>query len=684
MANSERAGIKRYRISGGVAGLVGLGLCLLFAACRPPTPRDPGTVAPQSDEAIKQGVNIALAKNADFNTCRGSLDQVNTYLSRQPDGGQVPPLSAEERNRLRQRFGLNDDELAEVESRTFTRLDAHYLDLCLLLREVVRSLELKPPASLEQAKAAFGWVVRQVRLRAGEGDPVPPIVALRRGWGTAQERSLVFLTLLLQLRIPGCMLAYSNGESSRPPYRYWIPGALVNKQIYLFDTRLGLPLPGPKGEGIVTLAQVQSAEGGEIFRQLAPEPKHAYDVTPAQVKNLEVHVACSLSALAPRMRFLQTEFFEPNTVSLAADASILEQFEAAVRGQAAIRTWWPATRALRHFVPVEEGGDERGGHAGLGSRQARAEAELVPMHVVPPRIMALPGDLRNKVVVGMFSPPFRSLYLQPRGPRDLLLRGRFDEASRDLVPLWEDLHVPPLGEQEKANLDKQVEEWCRLAIHVNGELIKAEDAAGSRGARDEELQAAKTRMDEVWKTGQAPLTLLMRTATAEPLGSEVTYQLALCKHEQAERAQDRLLRSAGPAAVEAAETARAAWRDAAYWWAKYEDSHAVTAETALARLRLVRQLHNAAHPEQAGPRVEYLSRDLSTAVSARILHVRALDHLGERDRAVALLDGFVRELHSLEEHSEGLFSLLEQPDQRGSVLWLLAGASYRMKQLRPH
>jgi hypothetical protein len=647
-------------------------------------PRDPGAVDPHSDEAVKQVVNDALAKNADFNTCRGSLDQVNTYLSRQSDGSLVPALSAEERQRLRQRFGLNDDELAEVESRTFTRLDAHYLDLCLLLRDVIRSLDLKPPASLEQAQAAFGWVVRQVRLRAGEGEPLPPAIVLHRGWGTAQERALVFLTLLHQLRIPGCMLAYSTGEPGNPPYRYWVPGALVNKHIYLFDTRLGLPLPGPNGEGILTLSQVQSAEGGELLRQLAPEPKHPYDVTPAQVKNLEVHVACPLSALAPRMRFLQTDILESNTISLAADARILEQFEDAVRGQAAVQTWWPATRALRRFVPVEEGGDERGGHAGLGSRQARAEAELVPMHVVPPRIMALPGDLRSKLVMALFSQPFRSLYLQPRGPRDLLLRGRFDEASRDLVPLWEELHVPPLGEQEKANLDKQVAEWCKLAIHVNGELIKAEDAAGSRGARDEELQAAKSRMDEVWKTGQAPLTLLMRTATAEPLGSEVTYQLALCKHEQAERAQDRLLRSAGPAAGEAAEAARIAWKDAAYWWAKYDDSHAVTADTALARLRQAREFQNAAHPEQAGPRLEYLSRDLSTAVSARILHVRALDYLGERDRAAGLLDGFARELRSLEENPDDLLSLLEQPDQRGSVLWLLAGVSYRIKQLRPH
>src|SRR5262249_36629989 len=162
-------------------------------------------------------------------------------------------------------------------------------------------------------------------------------------------------------------------------------------------------------EGVLTLAQLQSPQGGEFLRQLATEPKLPYDLTPAQLQTLELHVACPLSALAPRMRYLQTDIFEPNALNLAADARLLDQFEQANRGSAPVQTWWSATRAQRRFLPAEEGGDDRGPRPGLGSRQARAEAELVPLHVVPPQIMALPGDLKTRLL-SLFSQRFRNLY----------------------------------------------------------------------------------------------------------------------------------------------------------------------------------------------------------------------------------------------------------------------------------
>jgi hypothetical protein len=678
MANHERAGIKRYGLWGGILGLAGLGLWLVFAGCTRQPPQVPGGTDSQTLEAAKQAVNDALAKEADFNTCRSTLDQLNTYLARHPADNQVPALSPEERARLRERFGLTPDEVADVESRTFTRLDAHYLDLCLLLRDAARSLDLRPPVALGHAQAAFAWVVRQVRLRAGEGEPLPPDFVLRRGWGTAQERALVFVTLLDQLHIPGCMLAYPLEEAGKPPYRYWIPGALVNDQIYLFDTRLGLPLPGPKGEGVATLAQVRSAAGGDLLTQLAGDAKHPYDLTPAHAKQLEVHVACPLSALAPRMRYLQTDVLDANTVRLAADERLLlKQFEKAVQEQGVpVQTWQPATRAWRSFLSAEEGGDDRAG------RQVRAEAELIPMHVLPRPIMELPKDLRERLMAEFFQ-RFRHFYLGAHGPRDLLLRGRFDEASKGLYAQWEELvDAPPLGPQERATLEKQVEEWGQKMSHATADLIRAEQAAGGRGAKDPDVQEAKSNLEQAWKSGQRQLGLLLLAARAEPLGSEVTYQLALCKHEQAERVQNRLVRAGGgPAAAEAREAARTAWRDAAYWWTKYEDGYPLTADGVLTRLRRIRQIQSLPRSESARPLLEYLSRDLTAAVSARFSHACALEHLGERERAVSLLDSFARELRTVEE-TEDLLSLLEQPDQRGSILWMLAGLPAHLQQLK--
>ncbi|MGL6097344.1 MAG: hypothetical protein ACRC7O_16285, partial [Fimbriiglobus sp.] len=73
-------------------------------------------------------------------------------------------------------------------------------------------------------------------------------------------------------------------------------------------------------------------------------------------------------------------------------------------------------------------------------------------------------------------------------------------------------------------------------------------------------------------------------AVADPGAAETTYLLALCMHEQAERAQGRrdavtataatatgrTKDAADRAAQSAADKARDAWAEARDWWARYE------------------------------------------------------------------------------------------------------------------
>ena len=143
----------------------------------------------------------------DYEDCRYAVQQLNLYL----DGAQEKPRppGKEELDLLKNRewFGLDDGELAEVQRDSFTPLDAHHLDLCLLLQDAVRSLRLDRLAPREQARACFDWVMRQVQLRDRAGDALPPDFVLRRGWGTALERAQIFLAVLQQLSIDGCMLA---------------------------------------------------------------------------------------------------------------------------------------------------------------------------------------------------------------------------------------------------------------------------------------------------------------------------------------------------------------------------------------------------------------------------------------------------------------------------------------------
>ena len=162
--------------------------------------------------------------------------------------------------------------MAEVSAESYTLLDGWHLDGAFLLHDAAtHALEpeevggdLPAPSPLERATAAFAWAVREVRL--AEPTPIgltPPQFALRRASGTPLERALVYLDLLDQLGAADDEAAAKPGQTETPPFlgclvfcrdkpadapRLWACGVVLNggPDVYLFDPRLGLPLPGAR------------------------------------------------------------------------------------------------------------------------------------------------------------------------------------------------------------------------------------------------------------------------------------------------------------------------------------------------------------------------------------------------------------------------------------------------------
>src|SRR5262249_24117026 len=232
-------------------------------------------------------------------------------------------LKPEQKARLRDLCGLDAAELEEVESVSFRPLGAHHLDLCFLLRGTAQALQVQGLPPQQQAAAALEWVTRQVALQEHDADLLPPQAVLRRGHGSARERALVFLALLPQLGLDGCLVV-CPGAKGRPAV--WLCGTLVTArdaggkasgELCLFDPRLGVPLPGPGGQGIATLAQLKSQP--DILRPLAADDKAPYDLTPEQAGRAEAYMACPLPALSKRMAYLEGVLSEGHRVRLALD-----------------------------------------------------------------------------------------------------------------------------------------------------------------------------------------------------------------------------------------------------------------------------------------------------------------------------------------------------------------------------
>lgn len=589
-----------------VSGLVGCGRTA-------PPAKAPSDTASQA-EAVDERAGVAsalevLQHGSDLRACRSAVKQLNGLFARQP---QDRPTGLDEQtlNGIATTFGLNADEVKEVAAGDFTLLDAHHLQACLLLRDAARGLEVDDLPPLAKATAAFAWVTRQAPLAEKAEEVLPPLYALDRARATPLEQAAIFWALLRQLGVDSCAV-YLPSSPGGTGARFWAAGAVVGNDVYLFDTRLGLPLSGPGGSGVATLGSARSDK--EVLAALTLDERHRYDVSAADAARAEVRPCCPLSALTARMRYLQDRLPTAQKAELASDAgALVAHLRAAAAASGVSFVPWPPgdaespVTALRRFLAPEEGGSDR------QRRQARFENELVPWGNLPAQVRALPADVEpGRTLRSAFGGRFLSLMMGPDQAHDLLLRGRLGEATSQLVSARDQLiQQRQMYHDEAAELPGEFARWA-----VDAEQAYADVARALRNPADvAATDAARRRLGEVWKQGDRSVGLLMAGGAADPLLNLTTGLLAVTKQEQAERAQTALERHGGPQADVSAEVAAEMWRAAADWWETYLNE-------------------NPGAPK---------------APAARLLKARALEALGQRDAAVATLEDVSGQITPLE------------------------------------
>jgi hypothetical protein len=545
-----------------------------------------------------------LKKHPDFSNCRRALQQFNRHLTQ--NNLKPPPLSSEQRDEWKRQLNLSPDDLAELESSTFTLLDAHHIEMCFLYRDAARALGTRASGAaksvVEEATAAFGWVVRQMYVAAenrGIDQQIVPLLALRRGFGLPLSRALVFLGLLDQLGHRGCLLALRNEEAGR--LNYWACGVLDPKdqQIYLFDPRMGIPLPGPSGKGVATLAQMTQKDS-PILKQLALEKDLHYDMTPEEASKTEVHLAPSLSALAPRMKFLETELLGTSArVHLATDpavGSFEEAMKKAGQEKPVVRLAPWAVKLQRSFFPESEGGTDKP-PPGNPSRQQLVMQETGGAqegHLLEALLQCALNLNGGALVIEpartlrlSFRGMFHNFFWEPGQPRDLVLRGQYAEATRALGRLHDVLDSSEASYESRfhspnAQGPEQIRKWYQEASEAYADV--------NRNPNDPQPRAV---LAAVRKKYEAPFMDLVQGSAARPLQDQGIYQQALCRHEEAERAHRRLDRG-GEISDENLAHTRGSWKEACNWWKAFlrkagriSSSNAL-AQRAAARMSLAR------------------------------------------------------------------------------------------------
>ncbi len=231
------------------------------------------------------------------------------WADQKPNGADL--TSAAELELVRKLLGATAADVAAAES--FDQRDAAHIRNCLLFRAIARHIANSDEQDVDRCVSAFNLTTRHIALRVGGAaeEPLTPFEVLLLGRGTPADRAWVFAEILRQLSID-CVLVEPRASDEVNPSHDFLVGAILQQGTYLFDPRIGLPIPGA-GDAAqdailvglpATLAEVRSNDG--LLRQLDQPDGPDYPLTAERLQQVTVRVITQATLSAGRMASLQS------------------------------------------------------------------------------------------------------------------------------------------------------------------------------------------------------------------------------------------------------------------------------------------------------------------------------------------------------------------------------------------
>ncbi len=182
---------------------------------------------------------------------------------------------------------------------------------------IVRNVQLLPEVHYTEAEAADAQLYEGTRASErglpGLGYQRFPSQVLVYGRGDFAEKAKLFINMLQQVGLDSIVLTFDGVDSEGNPSAVpWCVAVDIGGQLYLFDTKLGMPLPNAKTKGIATLSDVQSDPELLKWLDLTVEESladdNSYWVGPEQMKTLKGAVLVAPEAISKRMAKLESQF----------------------------------------------------------------------------------------------------------------------------------------------------------------------------------------------------------------------------------------------------------------------------------------------------------------------------------------------------------------------------------------
>lgn len=225
---------------------------------------------------------------------------------------------------------------ASAQGDLYDRQDIEHVRNCWLFKQARASVARQSDSDASRAVALFDLANRIVAIISKTEPTIPQSLydIAVVGKGTPEDRAWVFAELLRQTGIDAVILkpgpraaateapsvkvgdvgksgvgatrSNSSGAGAR-----WLVGAIVDKQVYLFDPTLGWPIPSPADksatpavQSAATLAEVLADDG--LLRKLDVSPEKPYPLHSADLKSARVEIITSSRYWSPRIRRLES------------------------------------------------------------------------------------------------------------------------------------------------------------------------------------------------------------------------------------------------------------------------------------------------------------------------------------------------------------------------------------------
>jgi len=235
---------------------------------------------------------------------------------------------------------LSEEQKQSLKEGRFDARDAQHIRDCLIDRIATDAVVKESNNDLDRVVRLFHYVSRNIALeRITTGKiPLVPYETLILGHGAPEDRAWIFANMLRQLNLDAVILRPAGAASAdasstgtppaeqkpddkeksggarpgeqKPADKPWLVGVLLDKQVYLFDMKLGWPVPSPADQGQsplvqqpATLAEVLADDG--LLRRLDVGVSRPYGLRAEDLKSLRVDLISDSRFWSSRMQALQ-------------------------------------------------------------------------------------------------------------------------------------------------------------------------------------------------------------------------------------------------------------------------------------------------------------------------------------------------------------------------------------------